>query len=81
MPLVLLALGVFLLAELDADRVLTPVQVARRLGVHITTLQAWRDGSYGYRRGPRFFKLGRYVFYRLEDVEEFETERRARGRK
>lgn len=70
-----------MLAELDADRVLTPVQVARRLGIHITTLQAWRDGRYGYCRGPRFFKLGRYVFYRVEDVERFERERHARGRK
>jgi hypothetical protein len=32
-----LALGVVLLAELDADLVLTPVQVARRLDVHIST--------------------------------------------
>jgi hypothetical protein len=73
-----LALGVFLLT-LDVDQVLTPVQVARRLGVHITTVQGWRDGTYGYGRGPQFFKLGRYVFYRLEDVEQFERERPARG--
>jgi DNA-binding transcriptional MerR regulator len=72
-----LALGVLLLATLDVDRVLTPVQVSRRLGVHIQTVQYWRDNH----RGPRFFKLGRYVFYREEDVEEFERERAARGRR
>lgn len=70
-----LALGVFLLT-LDVDQVLTPVELARRLGVHIQTVQYWRDNH----RGPRFFKLGRYVFYRLEDVEQFERERAARGR-
>jgi hypothetical protein len=65
------------LAQLDVDQVLTPVELARRLSVHIQTVQYWRDNH----RGPRFFKLGRYVFYRLEDVEEFERERTARGRK
>jgi Helix-turn-helix domain len=65
----LLALGVFLLT-LDVDQVLTPVELARRLGVHIQTVQYWRDNG----RGPQFFKLGRYVFYRLEDVEEFERQ-------
>jgi hypothetical protein len=77
----MLALGVFLLVTLDVDQVLTPVELSRRLGVHIQTLQAWRDNRAGYSRGPRYFKLGKYVFYRLEDVEEFERERSARGHK
>jgi hypothetical protein len=57
---------------IEVDQVLTPVELARRLGVHIQTTQYWRDNG----RGPKFFKLGRYVFYRLEDVEKWEREPR-----
>jgi hypothetical protein len=62
---------------LEVDQVLTPVELSRRLGVHIQTVQNWRDNGRG---GPRYFKLGRYVFYRLEDVEEFERARAVLGR-
>jgi hypothetical protein len=38
---------------LEVDQVLTPVELSRRLGVHIQTVQFWRDNG----RGPAFFKL------------------------
>jgi transposase-like protein len=58
----------------EADQVITPVDLARRLSIHPQTLHNWRLTG----RGPAFFKLGRYVFYRIEDVERFERERVAR---
>jgi transposase-like protein len=61
-------------ARLSAEQVLTPVDLARRLGVHPQTVHNWRLTG----RGPDFFKLGKYVFYRVTDVEEFEQRQAAR---
>ena len=63
--------------QLDVDNVWRPVQVARYCGVHIQTVQYWRDNN----RGPEFFKVGRDVFYRVEAVKQFQRERCARSRK
>ncbi len=45
-------------------------QLAERWSISVKTLQAWRlKGG-----GPRFIKLGRAIRYRLEDIENFESE-------
>jgi predicted DNA-binding transcriptional regulator AlpA len=48
-------------------RLLTPAEVAARLGVTENALAIWRY----YRRGPNFFKLGRAVRYDEAEVEQF----------
>jgi predicted site-specific integrase-resolvase len=51
---------------------LTPQDVANRLGVSITTLATWRCTK----RYPLIYlKVGRLVRYRLGDVEAFEIAR------
>ena len=55
----------------SADRVLSEVQVAERLGVSLFTVRAWRHRG----MGPRFMKMGRAVRYRSRDVEAFKNER------
>jgi hypothetical protein len=47
-------------------RVNTP-EAARILGLRRGTLEVWRSK----RRGPRFKKIGRKVFYDLNDLEAF----------
>jgi predicted site-specific integrase-resolvase len=46
---------------------LTPQKAAERLGFEPTTLQWWRTKG----RGPRYVKIGRKVFYRPGDLDEF----------
>lgn len=48
---------------------LTPVELAERWGVPVTTLAAWRYAG----KGPAYLKLGGAVRYRLEDVEAYES--------
>ncbi|MFD2757071.1 helix-turn-helix transcriptional regulator [Gulosibacter faecalis] len=43
---------------------MSPKTLAELLDVAVTTLQEWRDQGYG----PRWFKLGRLVRYRLDEV-------------
>jgi hypothetical protein len=43
------------------------IEAATRLGLKPGTLEVWR--SLG--RGPRFLKIGRKVFYKIEDLELF----------
>lgn len=50
-------------------RVLSPRQVAERLGVSTRTLARWRVKKHG----PRFFVVGtRTIFYPITEVEKFE---------
>ncbi|SFH52584.1 DNA binding domain-containing protein, excisionase family [Palleronia marisminoris] len=51
---------------------LTPQEVANRLGVSITTLSTWRCTK---RYPLAYVKVGRLVRYRLGDVEAFELAR------
>jgi excisionase family DNA binding protein len=44
---------------------MTPDQAAGYLGVPVLTLTAWR----AKRIGPRFYRVGRHVRYRLADLE------------
>lgn len=52
---------------------MTPTEVAKELGVQTETLAVWR----ATKRYPlAFYKLGRNVFYKREDVEIFIESRR-----
>jgi hypothetical protein len=51
---------------MESQRVDT-IEAASRLGLKPGTLEVWR--SLG--RGPRFLKIGRKVFYKIEDLELF----------
>lgn len=50
---------------------LNQMQLARRSNLSPRTLERWRY----YGEGPAFFKIGRRVVYRIEDVEAFEASR------
>lgn len=49
------------------ERLLTPEQAAERLAMPVLTLQTWRKNG----TGPRFYKLGRRIRYRAEDLEQW----------
>lgn len=51
---------------------ITPENLAARWNMPLTTLSQWRWNG----RGPQFFKIGRHVLYKLEDIELFEERRR-----
>ena len=51
---------------------LTPLDVATRLGVSTTTLATWRCTK---RYALTYVKIGRLVRYRMADVEAFENSR------
>jgi len=51
----------------SVDRLLTTEEAACHLGVSAVTLERWRS----QRRGPRFVRYGRYLRYRLSDLEAF----------
>lgn len=51
---------------------LTPQDVATRLGVSIATLATWRCTK---RYALTYVKIGRLVRYRMADVEAFEASR------
>ena len=47
------------------DRLLGPEEVAALLGVPLRTIYRWRSRH----EGPRGYRVGRHVRYRLDDVE------------
>lgn len=47
---------------------LTPQDLAARVGVPVATVYNWRTSGYG----PRGFRVGKYLRYRLADVEAWE---------
>ena len=49
------------------DEPLTETEAARRLGLKVPTLRAWRSQG----RGPAYVRLGRAVRYLPADIEEF----------
>ncbi|MGY9049726.1 hypothetical protein P775_14200 [Puniceibacterium antarcticum] len=53
-------------------KLMTPQDVAERLGVSTTTLSTWRCTK---RYPLAYVKVGRLVRYRLADVEDFELAR------
>lgn len=52
----------------EEDTYLTPVELSKRLKVHVRTLSNWRDRSYG----PRFKKLGHSIRYPVKAVLDWE---------
>ncbi|MGG7564905.1 helix-turn-helix domain-containing protein [Rhodovulum sp. DZ06] len=62
--------GVFPFDPSSGSPLLTPKEAAAFLRVAESTLAAWRTGRRG-QMGPPFVKLGRRVFYRRIDLEEF----------
>ena len=54
----------------SANRTLTDVEVAARLGVSRFTVRSWRLKGVG----PKFLKMGRAVRYRSRDVDEYERQ-------
>jgi excisionase family DNA binding protein len=63
-------------AEVSAPEYIRPVELARRLGVELTTVYEWiRD-----RRGPPAYRISRRcVRFRWAEVEAFIAERRVGG--
>ena len=53
------------------DRLLTVEELADYLGVPIATLYQWRHR----REGPPGFRVGRYIRYRRNDVEQWIRDR------
>ena len=53
------------------DRLLTVEELANYLGVPIATLYQWRHR----REGPPGFRVGRYIRYRRNDVEQWIRDR------
>ena len=52
----------------DSGELLTTLELSRRYGICVGTLQNWRSQG----RGPTYVKLGRSaVRYRTEDIEAF----------
>ena len=50
-----------------AHELMTPDEAAKRLRARVGTMQWWRTMG----RGPRYVKIGRHVFYRAGDLDEF----------
>ena len=61
----------------DATRqklgLLTPDELSLTLEVSINTLQTWRCEG----RGPRYIKLGKQVFYRFAELQDWVNEQKA----
>jgi predicted DNA-binding transcriptional regulator AlpA len=49
------------------DRLLSQEESAVVIGVKPPTLAAWRH----YGKGPRYIKVGRSAFYKMEDIENW----------
>ncbi len=56
----------------SAARLVGPDEVAAFLGVPLRTVYRWRSRS----EGPRGYRVGRHVRYRVEDVEAWLAARR-----
>jgi len=50
-----------------AIRMLSETEVAERHEIAQSTLRSWRT----QRKGPRYYKVGRTVRYRIEDLDAF----------
>ena len=56
-----------------SSHLVTPSQLADRIGIKETTLANWRVIG----RGPRFIRVGRAIRYRIEEVEAWLDRRTA----
>jgi hypothetical protein len=56
---------------MDEKEIFSPAQLAERYsGITVLTLADWRYKK----KGPKFFRAGKRVFYRKADVEAWEAE-------
>lgn len=60
--------------ETTPGALLTPHSLADRYGLPVATIYRWRSTG----TGPRGFRVGKFVRYRLEDVEAWENEQIAK---
>jgi len=51
--------------------IISPEELAARWGVMTITLDRWRWTG----KGPRFFKVGRNIKYRVQDIEAYEEQK------
>jgi excisionase family DNA binding protein len=56
----------------EMERLLRPDEVAAILGVPLRTIYRWRS----HHEGPRGYRIGRHVRYRVDDVEQWLDARR-----
>lgn len=54
-----------------AEPLLTLEELATRWYLRPVTLDQWRWNG----KGPRYTKIGRHIFYRIQDVEAFEEKK------
>jgi excisionase family DNA binding protein len=59
-------------ARAESARLVSPEEVAMFLGVPLRTVYRWRSRG----DGPRAYRVGRHVRYRVEDVEAWLDEHR-----
>ncbi|NUL43865.1 helix-turn-helix domain-containing protein [Cellulosimicrobium funkei] len=60
--------------KVDSDPLMSIQALADRWGMQVATLYTWRT----YGKGPKGFKLGKFVRYRLSEVEAYETAQMAK---
>ena len=53
------------------EDLLTQARLAKRWDIQSSTLRIWRWNG----NGPQYVKIGRKIFYRLEDVKIFEQQK------
>ncbi len=53
------------------EPLMSPEELAARWGIMTITLDRWRWSG----KGPRFFKAGRVVKYRVQDIEMYEEQK------
>jgi excisionase family DNA binding protein len=56
---------------IDFRKAATTTEAADLLGLSASTLEKWRSE----RKGPAYFKIGGKIFYRVEDLEQYQTSR------
>jgi excisionase family DNA binding protein len=61
--------------EHQTSEYITDREVARRLGLAVATLRGWRSAG----EGPPFYRFGRAVRYRLDEVEAWVTGQKING--
>jgi DNA-binding transcriptional regulator YiaG len=55
------------ISELKEKYALKTVEVAKLYGISKTVLEQWRSQG----RGPRFYREGRLILYRVKDIEDY----------
>jgi predicted site-specific integrase-resolvase len=53
--------------ELRSQKMLTEAQISEMFGISQATLRTWR----WQKKGPRYYKAGRNIRYKIEDVDAY----------